>query len=98
MFFNSGLFWFGMGVVFVSVAAGFKVFAEDRGWRLSWWKGALAVVWYLMLGGSFYAWGTLMGEGEASAGFKLLLLGLFVCVVFGVALLRLLAHKPRASA
>jgi hypothetical protein len=64
---------------------------------LTWWKGLLAVVWYTVLSLSFYAWGTLIGEGEAGAGLKLFLIGLFVTIVFGVALLRLFAHQPRPS-
>jgi len=94
---NGGLFWFAMGILFVLVAWAFKAFADDRGWRLSWWKVLLALLWYAILSLSFYAWGTLVGEGEASAGFKLFLIGLFVSVVLGVGLVRLMAHKPRSS-
>lgn len=94
---TGGPFWFVMGVVFALVAAGFREFARDRGWVISWWKGLLAVAWYAVLSLSFLAWGTLIGEGEGSAGFKLFLIGLFVTIVFGVALIRLFAHRPRPS-
>lgn len=94
MFFDGNLFWLLMGIVFVLVAAGFKAFAHDRGWVLNWWKGLLAILWYALVGSSFYAWGTLMGENEGDAGFKIFLLGLFVSAVFGVGLWRLLANKP----
>jgi hypothetical protein len=97
MILTGGPFWFLMGVVFVLVAAAFLTFAQDRGWVITWWKGLLAVVWYAALSLSFYAWGTLIGEGEAGAGFKLFLIGLFVTIVLGVALLRLFAHRPRSS-
>lgn len=90
MFFDSNLFWLLMGIVFVLIAAGFKVFADDRGWVITWWKALLAFVWYLILATSFYASGILIGENEASAGFKLLLLGLFICMILGVGLWRLL--------
>jgi hypothetical protein len=95
MFLNGALFWFSMGILFVLVAAAFKAFADGRGWRITWWKGLLAVAWYAVFSLSFYAWGTLVGEAEGSAGFKLFLLGLFVSTVLGVGLVRLLAHKPR---
>lgn len=95
MFLNGALFWFLMGIIFVLVAAAFKTFADGRGWRITWWKGLLAMVWYAILSLSFYAWGTLVGEAEGGAGFKLFLLGLFVSTVLGVGLVRLLAHKPR---
>jgi hypothetical protein len=97
MILTGGPFWFLMGVIFILVAAAFRAFAQDRGWVLTWWKGLLAVVWYTVLSLSFYAWGTLIGEGEAGAGLKLFLIGLFVTIVFGVALLRLFAHQPRPS-
>ena len=92
---TGGPFWFLMGVVFVLVAAAFRAFAQDRGWIVTWWKALLAVAWYAVLCTSFLAWGTLIGENEAAAGFKLFLIGLFVSIVFGVALVRLLAHSSR---
>ena len=92
---TGGPFWFLMGVIFVLVAAGFHAFARDRGWVLTWWKALLAVVWYAIFSLSFFAWGTLIGENEAAAGLKLFLIGLFVSIVFGVVLIRLMAHSTR---
>ena len=93
MFFNSGIFWFLMGILFVLVAAGFRAFARDRGWIVSWWKGVLAIAWYGLFMLSFYAWGTLIGENEGAAGFRILILGLFICLVTGIILWRLMAAK-----
>jgi hypothetical protein len=98
MFFDSKLFWLLMGVVFVLIAAGFRAFAQDRGWVLTWWKGLLVILWYVLFCASFYTWGTLIGENEGSAGYKIFLLGLFASAILGVALWRVLAHKPVASA
>jgi len=92
---TGGPFWFLMGVVFVLVAAGFRAFALDRGWTLTWWKALLAVIWYGILCTSFFAWGTLSGENEAAAGFKLFLIGIFASTVLGVGLIRLMAHPSR---
>ena len=97
MVLSGGPFWFLMGVVFVLVAAAFRAFAIDRGWVLTWWKGLLAVIWYAILTLSFFAWGTLVGEGEPEAGFKLFLIGLFTTIVLGFGLVRLLAHQPHKS-
>ena len=97
MVLSGGPFWFLMGVVFVLVAAAFRAFALDRGWDLTWWKGLLAVIWYAVLTLSFFAWGTLVGEGEPGAGFKLFLIGIFVTIVLGVGLVRLMARQPRKS-
>jgi len=94
---NGSLFWFSMGIVFVLVAAAFIAFARDRGWRVAWWSGLLATLWYAVLCLSFYAWGTLIGEGEGSAGLKLLLLGLFVSIVLGAGLVRLMTRGRRVS-
>ena len=94
---TGGPFWFLMGVIFVLVSTAFWTFGRDRGWVLTWWKGLLAVVWYAVPSLSFFAWGTLIGEGEAGAGLKLFLIGLFVTIVSGVALVRLIAHRPRPS-
>jgi hypothetical protein len=98
MFFDSNIFWFLMGIFFVLVVAGFRAYAKDRGWTLSWWKAALGIVWYAIFLLSFYAWGTLMGENEGEAGIKILLLGLFICLISGVGLWRLMAKKSRQSA
>jgi hypothetical protein len=97
MFFASGLFWFFMGMITVLIGAGFKVFADDRGWTLNWWKWLLSILWYIIFSLSILTYGTLAGENEGSAGVKILLLGLFVCVVYGVGLWRLLAHKQKTE-
>ena len=93
MFFDSKIFWFLMGMLFVLVAAVFRGFARDRDWNLRWWKVILGLVWYALFLLSFYAWGTLAGENEGDAGIKILLLGLFICLISGVGLWRLLAKK-----
>ena len=92
---NGSVFWFLMGVVFVVVAAGFKVLADERGWVITWWKALLATAWYGILCSSFYAWGTLIGENEAEAGLKLFALGMFACVVLGAGLWRILTLGRR---
>lgn len=93
MFINSGLFWFLMGMLTVLIAAGFKAYAADRGWELKWWKWLLFILWYAIFILSIFAFGTLTGESEGGAGIKMLLLGLFVCIVYGAGLLRLMSHK-----
>lgn len=90
-FFGGNIFWFLMGIVFIAVAAGFKVLAEDQGWKMTWWKWLLAGAWYfIFFNMGFLVWGTFIGEGFASAGFKLFLLIFFITVVLGVGLWRVL--------
>lgn len=95
MFFDSNGFWFLTGVLFVLVAAGFRAYARGRGWTIAWWKAALGILWYSVFLIFFYAWGTLSGENEGAAGFKIFLAGMVLCLVSGVGLWRLLAGKKR---
>ena len=95
--FTSGFFWMLMGMLFILIANAFKAFAEDQGWELTWWKWVLCILWYGLFSLSFYSYGTLAGENEGSAGVKLMLLILFICVILGVGLWRLLVYKPAAA-
>jgi hypothetical protein len=95
MFINSGLFWFFMGMITILIGAGFKAFANDHGWSLNWWKWLLSILWYVIFSLSILSYGTLIGEKEESAGLKMLLLGLFVCIVYGAGLVRLLSRKTK---
>lgn len=97
MFLNGGLFWFLMGTIFVLIAAAFKAFADDRGWVITWWKGLIALLVYAFFVLAFYGWGTLIGENEAGAGFRFFLLGLFITLIIGVGLWRLLTSKPKGA-
>lgn len=92
--FSSEFFWMLMGGLAVLVGIGFKAFADDKGWVLNWWKWLLSIIWYALFSLSFYAWGTLIGEYEAGAGWRTGLFGLFICLILGVGLWRLLAAKP----
>ena len=84
-----------MGILFILAAAGFKAFTKDRGWVISWWKGALALIWYAIFTFSFYAYGTLIGENETSAGLRILVLGLFVCLIlFSTLIQKVIIHEP----
>jgi hypothetical protein len=97
MFFTGGLFWFLMGMLAILVGVGFKYFCEDRGWQLTWWKWLLSILWYLIFVISFYAWGTLIGENEASAGFRIWIVGMVVSLIYGVAIWRILSSGAQIS-
>ena len=97
MFFGSDFFWLLMGVVLVLVAMAFKAFAEDQGWRITWWKWVLIVLWYGLFTMSFFTYGTLAGENEGSAGLKLMLFMLFISLILGVGLWRLLSAGSKDS-
>jgi hypothetical protein len=57
----------------------------------------LALLWYGLFSLSFYTYGTLAGENEGSAGVKLMLLILFICLILGVGLWRLMLLGPQAE-
>ena len=97
MFFGSDFFWILMGASFVLVGFAFKAFAEERGWtaHLVEERAGVRVVRLILL--SFYAWGTLAGENESSAGIKMFLVGIFVCAILGVGLWRLMSWTPKSA-
>ena len=97
MSFDGPLFWMLMGALSVAIGAALWSFADRRGWVMTWWKWVLAVLWYALVCLSFYASGTLVGEFEAAAGLRVLLLGLFFSLVLGVGLVRVLAHRGRSA-
>lgn len=97
MFFGTGYLWFFIGILFVVVALAFKAFADDRGWRLNWWKGLLALIWYAIFGVTIFAFGTLIGENESIAAIYTLLFGLFILLILGVGLWRLISYKPQTE-
>jgi hypothetical protein len=94
--FSGGLFWFVMGMLAICIGAAFKAFADDKGWELTWWKWLLTVIWYAIFSLSFFSWGTLIGEMEAGAGFRIWLLGMVVSLILGVGLWRILTAKAKA--
>ncbi len=93
----SPLFWMLMGMIAVLSGGALWSFADRRGWVLPWWKWLLAALWYAVFGLSFYASGTLLGEYEPKAGLRVLALGLFVSLVLGVGLVRVLAHRGKKA-
>jgi hypothetical protein len=97
MFFGSGFFWILMGVILVLIGFAFKEFADERGWIITWWKALLGLLWYGMFCMSFYTYGTLVGENEASAGLRLGALLLFISIVLGIGLWRLMAYAPKTA-
>jgi hypothetical protein len=96
MFFNGPLFWFLNGIIFVVIVFALKVFAEDKGWSMPWWKWLLSGIWYLIFCTGFYAWGTLIGENFPAAGFRFFLFDMVISLILGVGLWRILAHKPQS--
>ncbi len=88
--FNSGLFWFVEGILFVVIVLAVKAWAEDRGLPMPIWKWALFLVWLSLAGFTIAFVGTSFGEGEPVAGTKGGLLFGLVTIISGVGLWRVL--------
>ncbi len=74
------------GLIIVSAA----LWAKDLGLRMNAWKWLLVILWYLLFNFFIFLDFTLIGEGEAEAGLRMLLFQGIVMIVLGVGLVRLL--------
>jgi hypothetical protein len=82
--------WIIFGATSVLVVLGALEWFKDAGISMTWWKWLVAAMWYILALMIFAAPFTLMGEGEAQAGWKLLLFSIPVLVVTGFVLYRIL--------
>ena len=84
------LFWIVMGLLYALIIVSARVWAQDLGLQMNWWKWLLVAGWFCMLNFSIGGGFTLIGEGEQRAG--LYFLGLFVTIsiIAGAGLWRLL--------
>jgi hypothetical protein len=94
-FFNSGLFWFIEGIFACLVVIGLKIWMEDRGIPMPFWKWLLFGLWILFLGFTIAFIGTNIGENEATAALKGGILFGLISIILGVGLWRLLLIKPQ---
>jgi hypothetical protein len=75
-FFTSGLFWFIEGIFVSLVVIGLKIWMEDRGIPMQFWKWILFGIWVLFFGFTVAFIGTNIGENETHAA-------LFGGIIFG---------------
>lgn len=94
--FQGGLFWMIMGALSVLIGISATIWAKDLGLKMTWWKWALAVIWYLLVWLTIASPLTLIGENEARAGLMIIPFLLVPTVVLGVALWRVLKLEPKA--
>ncbi len=84
------VFAFIIGALSGLVVMGAIVWANSLGLMMTWWKWLLAVLWYILLNFFIFLDFTMMGEGEAAAGLKMLLFQVILMIILGVGLARLL--------
>jgi hypothetical protein len=85
------------GLLSGAVAIGARYWAGALGLNMNWWKWLLSALWYILLLFSIFAAFTLMGEGETSAGWKVLGVAVVVLVVLGAGLARILLAKRKQA-
>ena len=91
-------FVFVVGAVTGLVVAGAIAWAKDLGLKMTWWKWLLAALWYILLNFFVFLDFTMIGEGESSAGMKLLFFQGVFMIIFFVGLVRLLwAGREKSS-
>ena len=96
-FFTSGLFWFIEGILACLVAIGLKVWMEDRGIPMPFWKWVLVAGWFLGLGVTVAFVGTCVGENEPHAATQGGIVFGTIVIITGVAVRRLLRIGSRAK-
>ena len=80
------LFWIVMGLLYALVIAGARVWAQDLGLQMNWFKWILVAFWYGLLSFSFAGGFTFMGEKEPRAGYLFLGGSLLVTIILGIIL------------
>ncbi len=78
------------GIATVPVILGAAAWAKSLKLQMNWWKWTLLTVWYILLVFFIFLDFTFMGEGEVSAGWKLLLFQMVIMIILGAGLGRLL--------
>jgi len=80
------VFWILMGCIYISTIAGARVWAQDLGLQMGWWKWVLAVLWYIFLSYTFAGAFTLMGEKEPGAWYRFLGFHVVISIILGIVL------------
>ncbi len=97
-FFTGGLFWFIEGILATLAVIGLKLWTEDRGIPMPFWKWAAVACWLLGFGVTVALVGTSLGENEPrAAGLGGLIFGTIV-IVAAAAVWRLLRIGARSGA
>ena len=96
-FFNSGLFWFIQGIFVCLIVVGFKIWMDDRGIPMRFWKWGLLGIWVFLFGFTIAFVGTSLGEKEAQAALLGGIVFGLITIITGIGLWRLLVigKKPK---
>ena len=89
-FFISGTFWFIQGLMATVITLGFKVWMEDRGVKMCWWKWLLWGLWMTFAAFTIAFVFTSLGEGEKIAAIRGGIIFSLITVISGVGIWRIL--------
>lgn len=89
-FFTTGTFWVLMGILFVGIFRGAKVWFEEKGFKMNWWKWLLTALWYGFVLMSVAAPFTFLAEGEPQGFWGIGAVMIVSSIILGVGLWRLL--------
>lgn len=92
---NLVIFAFVTGLLSGAVVIGAIFWAKDLGLHMTWWKWLLSAIWYGLLLFLLFAGFTFIGEGEPTAGWRTIGISVFIMVVLGAGLIRLLRKRPK---
>lgn len=84
------IFAFVIGLLSVFVVWGAIAWARSLGLKMTWWKWLLAALWYLLLQFFIFLDFTMIGEGEAGAGLKMLVFQAVILIILAVGIGRLI--------
>lgn len=87
---NTVIFAFIVGLLTGPVIYAAIFWAKELKLKMLWWKWLLVALWYILLLFFILADFTLIGEGEAGAGWKLLAFQAIIMFIIGVGLFRLI--------
>ena len=92
-FFNSGLFWFLEGIFVCLFVIGFKIWMEDRGVPMPFWKWILLGLWAVLFGFTIAFIGTNIGEKEMNAALRGGIIFGILSIILAVGLYRFVLKK-----
>lgn len=89
-FFTSGFFWFFQGVLATIIVLGFKVWVDDRGVKMFWWKWLIWGLWMTFFAFTIAFVFTSLGEGETVAATKGGIIFSLITAISGVGIWRII--------
>ncbi|MCK5222360.1 MAG: dehalogenase [Candidatus Aminicenantes bacterium] len=92
-FFTSGFFWFIQGILITVIILAFRVWMEDKGVKMVWWKWLMFGIWIILAGFTIAFIFTSLGEGEPTAAVKGGIIFSLITITSGVGIWRLINKK-----